>query len=59
MRWRRMMENAGMNGSPTTLPKVRRHKWVFGMECEEEREEELAAAAGKWDWEGKRREGEK
>jgi hypothetical protein len=34
-----MMENAGRNGSPTTLPKVRGHKWVFfGVECEGERE---------------------
>jgi hypothetical protein len=27
-----MMENAGMNGSPTNLPKMRGHKWVFGVE---------------------------
>jgi hypothetical protein len=27
-----MMENAGKNGSPTNLPKMRRHKWVFGVE---------------------------
>jgi hypothetical protein len=27
-----MMENAGMNGSSTNLPKMRRHKWVFGVE---------------------------
>jgi hypothetical protein len=32
-----MMENAGMNGSPTTLPKVWGHKRVFGVECEGER----------------------
>jgi hypothetical protein len=38
MRLRKMMENAGMNGSPTTLPKMRGHKWVFGVECEGERE---------------------
>jgi hypothetical protein len=24
-----MMENAGMNGFPTNLPKMRGHKWVF------------------------------
>jgi hypothetical protein len=34
---RKMMENAGMNGSPTTLPKMRGHKRVFGVECEGER----------------------
>jgi hypothetical protein len=27
-----MMENAGMNGSPTNLPKMRGHKWFFGVE---------------------------
>jgi hypothetical protein len=27
-----MMENAGMNRSPTNLPKMRGHKWVFGVE---------------------------
>jgi hypothetical protein len=27
-----MMENGGMNGSPTNLPKLRGHKWVFGVE---------------------------
>jgi hypothetical protein len=33
-----MMENAGMNGSPTNLPKMRVHKWVFGEDrCEGER----------------------
>jgi hypothetical protein len=34
-----MMENAGTNGSPTTLPKVWGHKRVFGVECEGERGE--------------------
>jgi hypothetical protein len=34
-----MMESAWMNGSPTTLPKVRGHERVFGVECEGEREE--------------------
>jgi hypothetical protein len=37
MRLRKMMENTGMNGSPTTLPKVRGHKRVLGVECERER----------------------
>jgi hypothetical protein len=34
-----MMENAGMNGSPTNLPKMRGHKWVFleWRRCEGER----------------------
>jgi hypothetical protein len=27
-----MMENAGMNGFPTNLPKLGGHKWVFGVE---------------------------
>jgi hypothetical protein len=27
-----MMENAGKNGSPTNLPKMRGHKRVFGVE---------------------------
>jgi hypothetical protein len=27
-----MMENTGMNGSPTNLPNMRGHKWVFGVE---------------------------
>jgi hypothetical protein len=31
-RSREMMENAGMNGSSTNLPKMRGHKWVFGVE---------------------------
>jgi hypothetical protein len=31
-RSREMMENAGMNGSSTNLPKMREHKWVFGVE---------------------------
>jgi hypothetical protein len=33
-----MMENAGMNGSPTNLPNMRRHKWVLEWRrCEGER----------------------
>jgi hypothetical protein len=27
-----MIENAGMNGSSTNFPKMRGHKWVFGVE---------------------------
>jgi hypothetical protein len=54
-----MMESAGMDGSPTALPKVWGLERVFGVECEGEREEnERAAAAVKRDWEGKRREGD-
>jgi hypothetical protein len=58
MRLRKMMENAEMNGSPTTLPNMRGHKWVFGVECEGERGRRVGGGGWKWNWEEeKRREG--
>jgi hypothetical protein len=54
-----MMENAGMYGSSTNLPKMRGHKWVFGVEkvWRRERKKEWAAMAGKWNWEEEKRGG--
>jgi hypothetical protein len=53
MRLRKMMENARMNGSPTTLPKV----WVFGVECEGERGGRVGR--GGWEMKLRRREEER
>jgi hypothetical protein len=52
-----MMENAEMNGSPTTLPKMRGHKWVFGVECEGERGRRVGG--GGWKMKLRRREEER